>query len=132
VLRNASLIVCEDLRFESTGKFMLVGGISGDITIDPAGGPINRLIFLFQVEYEAADTPKRVSFEVKLPGYAPHTEDKILSDTGAGMRTILISRNTMTFNQVPPVAGTISARIVSGGQVIDLAAPWIVTSQPPR
>jgi len=50
--RAAHVIVSDDLRIETDGKFIIVGMYTGDIALPTAPFPVGQLVFTFLVSTE--------------------------------------------------------------------------------
>jgi hypothetical protein len=123
---GATLIVCDDIRFEANGKFIVVGAYTGDIAIANAGDMTWQTIFLFSVDCPIATYPRRMEFSVTLPGHPP---DISVYDVPDFVRTGLSGR--WPYRHIIHVRhrvlnpGGIAARVICDSQVIDVAAPRI-------
>jgi hypothetical protein len=129
MIRNATVTVCEDLRFENTGKFIIVGGYTGDIAVFTEGMPLKQLMFLFQVEYRVSDTPIDITFEVKIPGQETKTDRTQIPDVkNVFKKEFWVFRHIIAAENIPPVLGAIDVRVLVGDHVIELVCPSIVQS----
>jgi hypothetical protein len=124
---SAALVVCEDMRFEVSGKFMLIGGYTGNIAIDPSRGVITRLIFLFIMEFDISDALENVTFHVDLPGGVSRAEKANFPNFPDGTENARrIFRQVVFVDNQPPIPGPIIAKIKWDGGEHSVAAPSIV------
>lgn len=128
---HATLIVCDDIRFEANGKFIVIGGYTGDIAIAASRDYAPQMLFLFSVDSPLVGFPRRMEFSVTLPGHPPDISIHDVSDFVADpaiprwtYRHIVHVRNRALY------PGKIAARVICDTQVIDVFAPNVSISLP--
>jgi hypothetical protein len=130
---QASLIVCDDIRFEITGKAIIVGMYTSDIVIPAPEYTIPQLFFLYFYECPIEERPTRIAIQLTLPGQPP-----ILWQASPAIESVAIpeGRRGFIYRQIVPALGAvlrpgrIEARITTDRGDIDVRAPWIVQGQP--
>ena len=125
---TATLLVCDDLRMEVTNKMLIVGGYTGDITINAEPFSVNTLHFMFQIDVPVADNPRTIVAEVTLPNDEPRQSSAELAPNLVVPegRKRWVFRQLVTFYRHNLRPGKISARVIVNDQEIDVPAPWIV------
>ena len=127
MISNATLFVCEDIRFEADGKFIVIGTYTRDISIVPGPYPVKRLLFLFNADGPLSSLPKKLEFEVTLPGAQPRRAEiqpPAFEDTPG--RTRWYARGIVQFTNEILYPGQIFAKAISDGLETEVVAPWIV------
>lgn len=130
---QATLIVCDDVRLEMTGKAIIVGMYTTDIVIPAPEITVSHLYFLYIYECPIEERPTKLAIELTLPGERP-----ILWDAHPGVGTVALpeERRWLIYRQIVPVfggvlrPGRIETRITTDRGDIDIRAPWIVQGQP--
>lgn len=69
--RTAHVILCDDLRVEITGKYMLVGMYTGSLAIPNDEVMAPQLVFLFLISTAVEDPFQSLVCEITLPGAEP-------------------------------------------------------------
>ena len=128
---NATMLACDEIRFEATGKLFIIGMHPGNIAIIEDGAPVGQLIFLFSVDCELDVIPKEVVFEVALPGAEPQrtTVSVTPPEVGEG-HTRWFMRHAMGVQNQPLRAGKIAAKVTADGNDPVVSAPWIKLLSP--
>jgi len=131
--REASVIVCDDVRFEVTGKLVIVGVYTADISIVSDEQPTPQLQFLFRAECDINDPFATIRFEVTLPGSEPIVaESKSLGPPPS----VSAGRTRISIYQLISVPGAvlrpgkILARVVHEKGEIPVSATWITKVEP--
>jgi hypothetical protein len=131
--REASVIVCDDVRFEITGKLVIVGAYTADIAIAADEQPTPQLQFLFRAECDINDPFTAIRFEVTLPG----TEPVIAESKNLGPPPgVSAGRTRISVHQLISIPGAvlrpgkILARVVHEKGEIPVTATWITKVEP--
>lgn len=131
---NATVIVCDDLRMEINGKLFFIGMYPAHIVIPGEELQIQKLVFFFNADFPITHIPKKIRYEVALPGEKAHPSE--MEPNPPEFRkehTRFITRHAITF--VNPILrlGKIGAKlIVDDGEEISVAAGWVQNpSEPP-
>ena len=128
---SATLLICDDIRFENTGKMLIVGGYTSDIAIPQADFNVGQLLFLFSLDAPISDFPREVKFEVVFPGDELRENAVVLPPLeNLEGRTRWYLRQILNFNNQALRPGRIFARVVCDGQETLVGAPWIVLVPP--
>jgi hypothetical protein len=130
MIRNVTLITCEELRFEINHKLTIIGVFSGDIRITPGPFPVNKLIFLFQIQGDDIKVPRNINVQITLPDKEPRSQpvpvptfieaDRMKAWTLRG--AILIQNEIVS-------PGQVTATVIADGEEFSVAAPRIVLAQ---
>jgi hypothetical protein len=126
-MRQASVLVADDMTYSLNGKMNLTGIYSGDIIIPNPRSYIQQLVFLFTIDTDVDDLFERIEVSIKLPSgdkrvleiplrtLIPTLSDKIRWNT----KTPLLFQNTI----LSP--GPIEAKIIHEKGEMLLSAPVI-------
>ena len=124
---QATLSVCEDMRFESSGKLLLVGVYTADIGIATEEFVVQQLVFLFNIEFDYITEERHIISEVTLPGYAPRRHEfRLPAPPPRPERDRAFLRQVVLYQNEPVNPGRIDARVIIDGIETQVAAPWIV------
>lgn len=137
---QATALVCDDVRFEVNGKYIVIGLYSGDILINQEPFTASQMFFIFLVEGEiSTDQFKWLEFEVTFPGNEPtrvrHPGDPKWSD---------FTRNTVNQDRtrwwvkyplrISPVVlrpGRVITKVIHDKGEIACTSAWVVLKSPP-
>jgi hypothetical protein len=134
-MRQASVIVCDDVTFTLNGKMNIHGVYTTDIGIpyDPYMG--SQLVFVFLVETSPDDPYKALELSVELPGGGQKLRMPIVVP---GLRPTASDQIRWTFRYpllltVPVLhPGPIVAKVIHEKGEISAAAPVVVLNVPPN
>lgn len=135
---NASMIICDDLRMEVTGKLFLIGVYPGNIGIPVEGSIAGQLMFFFSFDCPIEDTPANITFEIILPGERPEQATvSVNRPEPDGKHTRWFMRQVIAVQGKTLRAGKILARVTADNAEVDISSPWIeigpqMTFAPPR
>jgi hypothetical protein len=129
---NATLLVCDDVRFETGGKLLVIGAYSGDIAIPADPSQVSQLVFVISVDIPIDETPSSITTEIQLPGAEPSisTNNLIRPEAGEGRSTFMY-RQIMGVKDPILKPGRIYAKVSFGEREIEMATPWIVMASAP-
>lgn len=130
---NVSVITCDDIRLEATGKAMLIGVYPGDLSIPTETATTPHINFFFSVDGELATRPGEIKFQVKLPEQeaADTTVSQLAQIAPVEGRTRWSVRHGMGFANAVLRPGRILATVIVDGEEYSAAAPWVVFVPPP-
>jgi hypothetical protein len=132
--RCASVLVCDDIRLEISGKLIIIGAYTQDIVIPSDEFVVNQIYFLFLAECQRSEPFKSLKFEVTLPGNEPVAVDMgkppPLADDVMPERERLYVRQAIQIPAAKLRPGKIMARVIHDGGVINAGAGWIVKASP--
>ena len=126
--REASVIVCDDVRTEMTGKLIVIGVYTTDIAIFSDEQMSPQLQFLFYAECDHSDPFKSIKFEVQLPGEKPafvETANLPPPPPITSGRSRSYIRQLLTVAPATLRPGKITARVVHDRGEIPVSAGWI-------
>lgn len=127
MLNNATVDICQDIRFEQGGLISIIGVYSRDISIYSGAYPIKRMFFLFHMEGDSGDVPVEIIAEVTLPKLEPRQHVIEVPDVYRNPESgKWILRAVVGFENEMIYAGEIKARVVFGEVVRDVGAGRIV------
>lgn len=125
--RSATLMVCDDIRQEMSGKLIIIGVYTGDILILHDDFQIGQLIFFFTVDCDIKDTPRKTYFEVVLPDGETTSltidAPELIPDE---QFTRWYIRQTLGIQNKSLRSGKIKAKVICDGEEIRMSAPAIV------
>jgi|GEM_PF-3869908 len=127
--RQASLVVCDELYFNMTGKLTVQGMYTGDIFISGAEAATTQLVFLFILDCDIAERPNIIRLQVTLPGDLPRESIPPLALTTT--TPVLTDRSKLTYKlpflyALPTLrVGRISAKVIFDQEEVSVVAPWI-------
>jgi len=124
---NFNVIVCDDIRLEASSKLILIGVYTGEIVIFSDNHRVPQLNFLFSVDIPVEKIPKKMEFEVSLPGGGASQRSGIeisVPNIPEG-NTRWIWRQIIGFVDVFLEPGRIEARVVIDDTEYPVAATWI-------
>jgi hypothetical protein len=130
---NATVIICEDLRIENTGKVIVIGMHPGNLSIPTEGETtIAQLIFLFSIDGPLSYLPNRVRFEVEIPGVSQplSSEMSMETQTFEEKYTRWSARQAIGMRNITAQSGKIAARVWVDDQQLEVSSPWIVAAEP--
>jgi hypothetical protein len=132
MILNATISLCDDIRFEVGGKITLVGVYLGDVSIIPGPYPVKQLVFLVNIEGTLEDLPRELAIEVAVPSLEPRRKTLTLPtfDSPAG-RTTWFTRGVVAFENELLQAGRVVAKVIADGVEYEVGSPWIVEAPPP-
>ena len=124
---NASVIVCDDIRIEITGKLVLVGVYPGNLSIPQDNMQIPQLQFFFSADFPLDDVPKRLSFEVTLPGQETQkSEMDLAAPIAEPHHTRWQIRHVLGIAGPVLKTGKVDIRVVADGNECPISSPWVV------
>jgi len=135
MMRQASLLVADEIYYNLHGKAILQGIYHGDLTIpaDPSVAP--QLIFFFMGETDVSDPFQTLAVEVTLPGAEPVRNfvgvmpPEFVTNASAG-RTRLYFRHPLLIQAPVLKPGKIDAKVIHEKGEISVGAPWISLNPP--
>lgn len=124
---HATVLVCDDIRFELDWKILIVGLYTSDIGI-PFSPFVANLSFLFIVETDIKRPPTKISFEVTLPEQNPVRHDFPVSPIPEMPgRTTFIIRQLVRVPGAVLIPGRIQTRVIlNDAEEINAVSNWIV------
>jgi hypothetical protein len=135
MITNATVDVCEDIRFEHDSKFTLVGVFTSDIAIIP-DVPARRIIFLFHIDGLMDSVPNDLAVEVKIPLVEPSRQNIDIPErlrteaAGKPSRKRWTLRGVVVFVDKIFGLGEIVAKVIADGSEYYVGAPSLVEVQP--
>jgi hypothetical protein len=134
ILRTASVLVCDEILFNITGKAFLQGIYPIDITIPGDELVMNQLVFYFSAETDKKKPFKTVALKVVLPGEKPTQIDvpfaAPLSSSNTD-RPKMVLRAPLLVQQMVLRPGKIETKVITESEELDAGGIWI-TSVPKR
>jgi hypothetical protein len=130
-MRQATLVVCDEIQFSLSGKITAIGIYTGDIAIMADGVRQNQLCFLFLLESEIAEQPSEsISVSVTLPGHGEikGTTPIFPVQEWPAERTRWYFRFPLLGQFLLLRPGRIEARVFIDGDEIGVTAPWITVA----
>ncbi len=130
---NVSLLVCDEIRIEITGKLIIIGLYTGDISVPVDGTFIQRLNFLFSVDGPLSSKPDEVQFKLTLP----KTETNLsVGPVGTflnpgGLRKKWLLRHSVGVVNQQLYSGKIMASVIFNGEEHIPSTPWIAVVETP-
>jgi hypothetical protein len=123
----ASVIVCDDVRAEASGKLIAIGIFTTDIAIFSDEHTAPQLQFLFYAECETNDPFKSIRFEVTLPGEQPVFSEiqKLPPPPPVPGRSRAFMRQIITIAPAALRPGKIIAKVIHERGEIPLSAGWV-------
>jgi hypothetical protein len=132
-MRQASVIICEDVTYTLSGKMNIQGMFTTDIGIpfEPYLG--NQLVFVFLIEASPDDPYQTLELSVELPGGQqrlrhPINVPALRPAAGDTLRWSL--KQPLLFPSVVLHPGPIIAKVIHDKGEITTAAPFIVLNRP--
>jgi hypothetical protein len=113
-----SIMLCDDIRREDSGKELLIGVYSGGIRFFGQGpGKLRQLFFRVEMEQEGEQLDAVFSLELMAPSGAQlmNVQDRKIKITKGGRGAIFLSHLDMVFYE----QGTYAIRVVADGQVYE-------------
>lgn len=123
---NATVLVCDEIRFETSGKLFLIGMYPANIAIPTDDVAVGQLIFLFHFDCPIDEPPSTIAFEVTLPGGEPQRSVIQVDKPEANPKhTRWLFRHALTIQGQSLRLGKIGVRVTVDGQELDVSSPWI-------
>jgi len=132
-MRQAFVIVCDDLLVSLSGKMTVIGVYTNDLGIPSEEHRVNQLVFLFIIEGDLNDPLKSLKVRVKMPsGSSGEGEILVPSDAfpDAPGRKRWIARLPLVMPFPILTPGKIEATVIHDQGEIEVVTPWIVSSLP--
>ena len=131
---NATLIICDDIRIEITGKSIIIGMYTGNLSITEEPSVITKLMFLFNVDIPLPYIPTVVTVEVTIPGVpVPLREEVKVPPPAAPIgpeHTRWIFRHAIGMQNITARSGKIVARVWVDDQELEISSALIVVGEP--
>jgi hypothetical protein len=131
-MRQAALLVADEVTFSLNGKLNIFGTYTADIGIQTNPTPLTQLIFLFVIETDPGDPYVRLEVNVTLPGGDQRHQSIITSRliaTPSDQRRWIL-RYPFLFTNPILRPGPIEAKVIHDQGEIIAAAPSIVMIPP--
>jgi hypothetical protein len=130
----ATVLICDDMRVENTGKIILVGIYPGELSILSDPSILSQICFFVSIDMPIDEIPKAITTEITLPNQAPNvTTSEITPDIESlkkpGRRKFLF-RQLVGLRNVPLSPGRIELKVRCDETEIEVATPWIVMADP--
>lgn len=129
---QATMLVCDDVRAEWNGKYMLIGTYVTDMTISFEPFYVPQLQFFLIFECTLQERPKNLRLEITLPQQNPvHWNvpvPKELPPPPEG-RTRFHVRHPFGIFNACLMAGHIMGRVITDKGELELRGPWITKIQ---
>jgi hypothetical protein len=130
MVRQASLILADEIYYNLYGKAILQGIYSADIAIPANPSVVPQLIFYFMAEADVSDPFHSMTFEVTFPEgepirhVAPVLAPEVIKATFPGRKRLGYRYPFLV--QAPTLRpGKIEAKLIHEKGEIEIAAPWI-------
>ena len=128
--QNVSVIMCDDLRLEVSGKIIIVGMYPSNIVMPTAELVVPQLQFFFTVDFPRDAVPQRLSYEVELPGEQPQRSDvPVVLPVFQEGHTRWMGRHALTVTSPTLRPGKIQASVITDKGVFPAVAGWVVTTE---
>jgi hypothetical protein len=133
MLRQASVIVADDMSISVLGKFNLIGGYTADIIIPTDPSFVAQLIFLFSIETGVDEPFTRIQLEVALPTQQPSHLDVQVPGINqmVAERPYLLIRQPFVFQNAILRPGQIGAKVIHDNGEIELTALPLISLRAP-
>jgi hypothetical protein len=126
---QATLLVCDEIRLEMTGKLILIGTYTSDMMIPAPGFVTPQMVFFLIFEGPLAERPTEgCKFEVTLPGQKPSEWPIIFQPNPPPVpegRTKFIMRHGWAIQSPVLNPGHIKGRVITSKGEISVGGPWI-------
>lgn len=128
---NVTVLVCDEIRIELSGKLFIIGMYTGNIAIPHDDFVIPSINFLFSFDCALSDMPKKVAFEITMPGGVTNSSQlDVAPPEIKEHHTRWYMRHALGFQNTSLRSGKIEAKIVVDDREIIAGAPWIVIAPP--
>ncbi len=132
-MRQASVLIADEVTYSLNGKMNVFGIYTGDIVIPVATAIVSQLIFVFIVETEPTDPIKELQLQAVLPsGQTAHTiipVNTLINSLSDEIRWNI--RVPLVFNSPILTPGAIIAKVIHERGEIVAIAPVIRTASSP-
>ena len=128
-MRQASVLVADEVTFSLNGKLNIIGLYTGDIIIPNISVFLNQLIFVFIIETEPTEPFRELKVQVTLPS-GQHIENIVNIETLNPTVSDSIKWTTrfpVAFYGAVLTAGSIVAKVIHEKGELIAAAPVIVS-----
>jgi hypothetical protein len=134
-MRQATVLVSEDLTYALNGKMNIHGVFTTDIGIPFEPYLASQLVFVFLVETSPDDPYKMLEFSVELPGGQQNLRQSLMVPglrPSAGDQLRWSFKYPLLFSAPILRPGPIIAKVIHDKGEISTAAPFIVLNVPPK
>jgi hypothetical protein len=129
--RTASVLVCDEVLFNITGKAFLQGVYPIDITIPGNELSLGQLVFYFSIETDRKNPIKTLALKVVPPGEKPSQLEVSLATVPPPSvnpdRPRMMLRAPLLVQQMVLRPGKIETKVITELEELDAGGIWIIS-----